>query len=178
MHVFVALWRGCVLPRVQCYEEFFPNDPGATFYCPHTFSLSFTFLSKKQTPPAPALGASNSRRCLLNGPTNRQFSVHHFQPFHFQMAVFFISRCIQPVLRSPVAPAPQAAPATANEWGITLEDSSVDDPSAASGGAALPEGLFYAFERPTQQTSSESSGSAAAGGSESVADLMAQLQGL
>jgi hypothetical protein len=85
----------------------------------------------------------------------------------------------QPVARCAVAAAPQAAPAAANEWGITLEDSSIDDPSAASGGAALPEGLFYAFERASQPSaSSESSGRAVAGAAESVDDLMAQLQGL
>ena len=58
-----------------------------------------------------------------------------------------------------------AAPAAANEWGITLEDSSVDDPSAASGGAVLPEGLFYAFERSAAQPSSSASASSPSGGS-------------
>jgi hypothetical protein len=83
---------------------------------------------------------------------------------------------MQPVAR-PVAAAPQVAVAVANEWGIVLEDSSVDDPSAASGGAALPEGLFYAFERAAQPApSSQSLGGASAGATESVDDLMAQLQ--
>lgn len=86
---------------------------------------------------------------------------------------------MQPVARCPVAAAPQVAVAEANEWGIVLEDSSVDDPSAASGGAALPEGLFYAFERAAQPApSSQSLGGASAGATESVDDLMAQLQGL
>ena len=87
------------------------------------------------------------------------------------------------VVRAPVAAAPQAAPAAANEWGITLEDSSVDDPSAASGGAVLPEGLFYAFERSAAQPSSSASSSSPSGGSaagsgDSVEDLMAALKGL
>jgi hypothetical protein len=89
---------------------------------------------------------------------------------------------VQPAVRAPVAAAPQVAPAAANEWGITLEDSSVDDASAASGGAVLPEGLFYAFERSALHASSASSSSAsggsAAGAGESVEDLMAALKGL
>jgi hypothetical protein len=85
---------------------------------------------------------------------------------------------MQPVARCAIAAAPQVAAAVANEWGIVLEDSSVDDPSAASGGAALPEGLFYAFERAAQPGPSQSLGAAAAGATESVDDLMAQLQGL
>jgi hypothetical protein len=88
-------------------------------------------------------------------------------------------RMVQPVVRCAAAVPTAAAPAAANEWGITLEDSSVDDPSAASGGAALPEGLFYAFERSAQPgTSSESSGVAVAGAAETVEDLMSKLQGL
>jgi hypothetical protein len=83
----------------------------------------------------------------------------------------------QPVARCAVAAVAEIAPAAANEWGIVLEDSSVDDPSAASGGAALPEGLFYAFER-SAQPASDVAGGAAAGATESVDDLMAQLQGL
>jgi hypothetical protein len=85
---------------------------------------------------------------------------------------------LQPAPRCAVAAALQAAPAAANEWGITLEDSSVDDPTAASGGAALPEGLFYAFERSAQASSAAASGGAVAGAAESVDDLMAQLQGM
>ena len=55
----------------------------------------------------------------------------------------------------------------------------MDDPSAASGGAALPEGLFYAFERSAQPgTSSETSGVAVAGAAETVEDLKSKLQGL
>ena len=86
----------------------------------------------------------------------------------------------QPIGRCAVAAAPPtAASVTANEWGITLEDSSVDDPSAASGGAALPEGLFYAFERSAQASSSAAFVSGdSAGVTESVDDLMAQLKGL
>ena len=90
---------------------------------------------------------------------------------------------VQPAVRAPVAAAPQVAPAAANEWGITLEDSSVDDASAASGGAVLPEGLFYAFERSAAQPSSSASSSSPSGGSaagagDSVEDLMAALKGL
>ena len=100
-----------------------------------------------------------------------------------QQAQFAEWSAKQPVVRAPVAAAPQAAPAAANEWGITLEDSSVDDPSAASGGAVLPEGLFYAFERSAAQPSSSASSSSPSGGSaagagDSVEDLMAALKGL
>jgi hypothetical protein len=86
---------------------------------------------------------------------------------------------MQPAPRCEVATVLQAAPVAANEWGITLEDSSIDDPTAASGGAALPEGLFYAFERSAQTSiACAISGGALAGAKESVDDLMAQLQGL
>ena len=89
------------------------------------------------------------------------------------------NNCLQPAPRCTVAAVPQAVPVAVNEWGITLEDSSIDDPSAASGGAALPEGLFYAFERSAQTSSSLATlGGASAGAEESVDDLMAQLQGL
>lgn len=125
---------------------------------------------------------SSSKRNLPSGPRNRSAVALPFEPSDCFIVVLSCARSddeTQPVARCAVATAPQAVPAAANEWGITLEDSSVDDPSAASGGAALPEGLFYAFERSTQPSSSaQSSGGAAAGAAESVDDLMAQLQGL
>jgi hypothetical protein len=79
---------------------------------------------------------------------------------------------VQPVVRCAAAVPTAASPAAANEWEITLENSSVDDPAAASGGAALLEGLFYAFVRSAQPgSSSESAGVAMAGAAETVEDL-------
>lgn len=135
-----------------------------------------TFGSKKRIRRAPVHGVSNSRRSSLNGHLSRCCVDICFDALPLSC---LSDRIIQPVARCAVAVPIAAAPAAANEWGITLEDSSVDDPSAASGGAALPEGLFYAFERSAQPgTSSELSGVAVAGAAESVDDLMAKLQGL